>query len=84
MVLRTLGMLEEVVARSEPIDELHALTHRGRTLIKLPYAEYRRACAPTASTAATCSRCCIAPSIARAVVAVHLGCEMRSYREAAR
>lgn len=39
MVLARLGLLDEVVARSEPIRELHALTHRGRTLIRLPYAE---------------------------------------------
>ena len=39
MVLSRLGLLEEVVARAEPIHELHALTHRGRNLIRLPYAE---------------------------------------------
>lgn len=39
LVLEKLGLLQEVIARAEPIEELHALTDRGRTLIRLPYAE---------------------------------------------
>src|SRR5882724_3102457 len=35
--LRRLGLLEEVVARAEPIEGLHALTHRRRTLVRLCY-----------------------------------------------
>jgi 2-polyprenyl-6-methoxyphenol hydroxylase-like FAD-dependent oxidoreductase len=36
-VLRKLGMLDAVVRRAEPVHELHAVTHRGRNLIRLPY-----------------------------------------------
>jgi 2-polyprenyl-6-methoxyphenol hydroxylase-like FAD-dependent oxidoreductase len=38
MVLREMGLLERVTARAERIDRLHALNHRGKTLIDLPYA----------------------------------------------
>ena len=38
-VLRRCGLLERVVARAEPIDELHAVTHRGRTLVRLVYGQ---------------------------------------------
>ena len=31
LVLDRLGLLEEVLRQGEPIDELHALTHRGHT-----------------------------------------------------
>src|SRR5437762_3078143 len=35
--LRQMGLLEEVVASAELIEGLHALTHRGRTLVRLMY-----------------------------------------------
>jgi 2-polyprenyl-6-methoxyphenol hydroxylase-like FAD-dependent oxidoreductase len=44
MVLRRLGLLDKVTRRAEPIEELHALTHRGGTLIRLPYAEIEPGC----------------------------------------
>jgi 2-polyprenyl-6-methoxyphenol hydroxylase-like FAD-dependent oxidoreductase len=37
MALRAMGLLDEVIARAEPIDGLHAWTHRRRTLVHLPY-----------------------------------------------
>jgi 2-polyprenyl-6-methoxyphenol hydroxylase-like FAD-dependent oxidoreductase len=37
LVLKSLGLLDRVVARSEPIERIHALTHRGRTLVDLHY-----------------------------------------------
>src|SRR5262249_32643054 len=39
MALRRLGLLDRVTRDAEPIDELHALTHRGRTLVRLRYDE---------------------------------------------
>ncbi len=43
-VLRRLNLLERVTARAEPIAELHALRHDGRTLVRLPYAEVEAGC----------------------------------------
>ena len=37
LVLAELGLLEQVVSRAEPIERLTARTHRGHTLIDLPY-----------------------------------------------
>jgi 2-polyprenyl-6-methoxyphenol hydroxylase-like FAD-dependent oxidoreductase len=37
LALRHLGLLDEVVAGAEPIEGLHAVTHRGRTLVRLDY-----------------------------------------------
>jgi 2-polyprenyl-6-methoxyphenol hydroxylase-like FAD-dependent oxidoreductase len=37
LALRELGLLEQVIARAEPIEALHAWTHRRRTLVRLPY-----------------------------------------------
>jgi 2-polyprenyl-6-methoxyphenol hydroxylase-like FAD-dependent oxidoreductase len=37
LVLKSLGLLDRVVARSEPIERVHALTHRGRMLVDLHY-----------------------------------------------
>ena len=37
LVLRELGLLEQVIARAEPIEALHAWTHRRQTLVRLPY-----------------------------------------------
>jgi len=37
LVLARLGLLDRVVARAQRIDHLHALTHRGTTLVDLPY-----------------------------------------------
>src|SRR6266481_301814 len=37
LALRRLGLLEEVVEGAEPIDGLHALTHRRKTLVRLCY-----------------------------------------------
>lgn len=36
-VLASLGLLDRVVAQAARITALHALTHRGRTLVRLPY-----------------------------------------------
>jgi 2-polyprenyl-6-methoxyphenol hydroxylase-like FAD-dependent oxidoreductase len=38
LVLEKIGLLDRVVRQAEPIRELHAVTHRGRLLIHLPYA----------------------------------------------
>jgi len=35
--LRQMGLLEQVVARAEPIEAVHARTHRRRTLVRLAY-----------------------------------------------
>ncbi len=43
-VLDRLGLLDRVAEHAEPIDELHAITDRGRTLIRLPYAEIEPGC----------------------------------------
>src|SRR5437763_9910724 len=43
-VLRAMGLLEAVAARAEPIEELHALHHGGRTLVRLPYAGVAPGC----------------------------------------
>jgi 2-polyprenyl-6-methoxyphenol hydroxylase-like FAD-dependent oxidoreductase len=37
LALAHLGLLDQVIARAEPIEALHAWTHRGRTLVHLPY-----------------------------------------------
>ena len=37
IALRRMGLLDEVVASAEPIEGLHAVTHRGRTLVRLTY-----------------------------------------------
>ena len=39
LALRHLGLLDAAIARAEPIDALHAWTHRGRTLVRLPYSK---------------------------------------------
>ena len=39
MVLARMGLLDRVAALGEPIHALHAITHRGKTLIHLAYAE---------------------------------------------
>lgn len=44
IILKHLGLFDKVVSRSEPIDELHAFTHRGKTLIRLPYSEVHPDC----------------------------------------
>lgn len=43
-VLRRLGILDEVARNAEAIDELHAVTHRGRDLIRLRYRDIGRRC----------------------------------------
>lgn len=44
MVLERIGLYDTVTQRGEPIEELHALTHRGHTLIRLAYAEIEPGC----------------------------------------
>jgi 2-polyprenyl-6-methoxyphenol hydroxylase-like FAD-dependent oxidoreductase len=39
LVLERMGLLEQVIARAQPIERLHARTHHNKTLINLPYAE---------------------------------------------
>jgi 2-polyprenyl-6-methoxyphenol hydroxylase-like FAD-dependent oxidoreductase len=39
LALKALGLLDQVIARAEPIEALHAWTHRGRTLVRLPYRQ---------------------------------------------
>lgn len=43
-ILERLGLLHAVTRTAEPIDELHAQTHRGDDLIRLPYAEIAPGC----------------------------------------
>lgn len=38
-VLRDLGLLDKVARLGEPIEEIHAVTHRGGTLVRLPYSD---------------------------------------------
>jgi 2-polyprenyl-6-methoxyphenol hydroxylase-like FAD-dependent oxidoreductase len=38
-VLGQLGLLDAVIANAEPIEALHAWTHRHRTLVRLPYSK---------------------------------------------
>jgi 2-polyprenyl-6-methoxyphenol hydroxylase-like FAD-dependent oxidoreductase len=38
-VLERIGLLDRVIARSEPIDELHAVTNRGRTMVRLSFED---------------------------------------------
>jgi 2-polyprenyl-6-methoxyphenol hydroxylase-like FAD-dependent oxidoreductase len=37
LALAALGLLDQVIARAEPIESLHAWTHRRRTLVRLAY-----------------------------------------------
>ncbi len=37
-VLERMGLLSRVIARSEPIHDLHAIYRNGRTMIKMPFA----------------------------------------------
>ena len=75
IVLKRLGLLHEVAARAEPIDELHAVTDRGRIILKLPYEEVRPGC-----TAFGVARGVVFDAIHRAVLAsgvnVRLGCDI--------
>jgi 2-polyprenyl-6-methoxyphenol hydroxylase-like FAD-dependent oxidoreductase len=43
-VLDRLGLLGRVTPLGEPIEELHAVTHRGGTLIRLPFCEIEPGC----------------------------------------
>jgi 2-polyprenyl-6-methoxyphenol hydroxylase-like FAD-dependent oxidoreductase len=38
MALGAMGLLDAAIKDAEPIEALHAWTHRGRTLVRLPYA----------------------------------------------
>ena len=40
-VLDRIGLLSQVIARSEPIHELHAIYRSGRTMIKIPFSAAR-------------------------------------------
>lgn len=44
IVLGKLGLLDQVTQLGEPIEELAAFTHRGRTLMHLPYGEIATGC----------------------------------------
>jgi 2-polyprenyl-6-methoxyphenol hydroxylase-like FAD-dependent oxidoreductase len=37
LVLRHVGLFEEVIARAEPIHELHAVQRNGKTMIRMPF-----------------------------------------------
>jgi 2-polyprenyl-6-methoxyphenol hydroxylase-like FAD-dependent oxidoreductase len=39
IILQAMNLLDEVIAHAEPIHRLTAYTHRGKTLINLPYTE---------------------------------------------
>jgi 2-polyprenyl-6-methoxyphenol hydroxylase-like FAD-dependent oxidoreductase len=43
-VLRRMGLLDRIVAEAAPIEELHAVQTDGRTLIRMPYAEFEPGC----------------------------------------
>jgi 2-polyprenyl-6-methoxyphenol hydroxylase-like FAD-dependent oxidoreductase len=81
MVLDRLGLLEQVTARAEPVEELHAVTHRGDTLVHFPYAELGPGCCGQGV-----HRGVLFAALHEAVlgqpVRVHLGCEIRSRRAA--
>jgi 2-polyprenyl-6-methoxyphenol hydroxylase-like FAD-dependent oxidoreductase len=42
IVLERLGLLDRLKTVAEPIEELHAVTHTGRTIIRMPYGELGR------------------------------------------
>jgi 2-polyprenyl-6-methoxyphenol hydroxylase-like FAD-dependent oxidoreductase len=44
LVLQQLGLLEEIALQGEPIEELHALTSKGRTLIRMHWADAGHRC----------------------------------------
>jgi 2-polyprenyl-6-methoxyphenol hydroxylase-like FAD-dependent oxidoreductase len=44
MVLAEMGLLQRVASLGEPIEALHAITHRGKQLIHLPYADIAPSC----------------------------------------
>ncbi len=43
-VLRRMGLLDRIIADGAPIEELHAVHADGRTLIRVPYAEFEPGC----------------------------------------
>jgi len=43
-VLREIGLLDEVIATAEPIEEIYATTHRGHDLVRLRYSDYYAGC----------------------------------------
>src|SRR5918998_1423880 len=43
-ILDRLGLMDRVAEHAESIEELHAITDRGRTLIRLAYAEIEPGC----------------------------------------
>jgi 2-polyprenyl-6-methoxyphenol hydroxylase-like FAD-dependent oxidoreductase len=51
MVLRAMGLLDQVVPDAEPVERLKAYTHRGGRLIDLPYGELAGAGADGAAMA---------------------------------
>jgi 2-polyprenyl-6-methoxyphenol hydroxylase-like FAD-dependent oxidoreductase len=44
MVLRRLGLYDQITKLGEPIEELHALNHRGRTIMRMPYTAAQLDC----------------------------------------
>jgi 2-polyprenyl-6-methoxyphenol hydroxylase-like FAD-dependent oxidoreductase len=79
-VLRNMGLLEEVVRRSEPLTELHAVRFPNRALTRLPYA-----CLGEGYQAYGVHRGVVFDAIQRSVqaqgVEVRLGCALQTHRE---
>lgn len=78
-VLRALRLLDQVVARAEPILRVHARTHGGRTLVDLRYADLRPGC-----QAYGLHRGDLFSALQRAVaerpIALRLGCRVQGLR----
>jgi len=79
-VLRKLGLLDQVAAQGEVIEELHAVTHRGRTLIRMPYAEIEPGCHAFGIHRGDLFQV-LHDQVVAHKVPVHLGCEINSCHE---
>jgi len=77
-ILQRLGLFDRVAAQAEPIDELHAVTHRGKTLIRLPYDEIEPGCRAYGVHRGDLFSVLYAQVVA-AGVRIHLGHEICSY-----
>ncbi len=59
LVLGRLGLLEQVTQNAETIERLHAITHRGKTLIDPAVRQgWGRGCALLGCIRAICLPCC--------------------------
>jgi 2-polyprenyl-6-methoxyphenol hydroxylase-like FAD-dependent oxidoreductase len=81
MVLERLGLLEETVRQGEPIEELHAVKHRGGTLMRMPFSVIEPGCRAYGMHRGELFEV-LHREVVRHPIAVHLSHEVRSYRRA--